>query len=118
MPAKNPGMRNSWTLALSPTGLALSAIVVIAASSLQAFPLLAAQAQSTLPMLAKATSDNRGKRAVTAADVIEMSVLEPPTVEGTHFAELSVQFSPDRSRFVVIVRKGNLKTDAVDYSLL
>jgi dipeptidyl aminopeptidase/acylaminoacyl peptidase len=107
-------MRNTlWTRLSWLNRVSLGVTIIILASSGQLYPMVGIATKAAL-----STSDNSHKRAVTVSDMIEMNVLAPPTVEGTHFAELSVQFSPDRSKFVAVVRKGNLKTDDVDYSLL
>jgi hypothetical protein len=61
------------------------------------------------------------RRPATVADVIRMrSVVGPDAVNGPSGGPVAgfAAFSPDRKRFVIIVRKGNLEQNTVEYSLL
>ena len=56
---------------------------------------------------------------VTMEDVIEMNRLADPVyLGGGSSAGRVAQFSPDETEFVVVLRKGNLKSNSNDYSLL
>ena len=58
-------------------------------------------------------------RPVTTTDAITMTELSAPLfLSGTADTSKAVEFSPDGSRFVTIVKKGNLDADTNDYSLL
>src|SRR5580704_1946064 len=59
------------------------------------------------------------KRAVTVADAIEMTQLgEPAYFLGDAEHTQVAHFSPDGTEFVIVVRKGNLKQNTNEYSLL
>jgi hypothetical protein len=63
----------------------------------------------------KASSSSRTtqtKRPVTVADSIRMTNLGEP------FSRTPVQFSPDRSCFFIILQKGNLENNSVEYSIV
>src|SRR5512146_1990243 len=59
------------------------------------------------------------KRPVTVADGIEMTQIGDQTYLDD-FAKTGnvVQFSPDRTKFAFVVRKGNLSKDTVEYSII
>lgn len=62
------------------------------------------------------------RRPVTVADSIEMTRVAGPTdvrdrYTGAVFSDFAV-FSPDGSRFVVVVRRGNLDQNTMEYSML
>jgi dipeptidyl aminopeptidase/acylaminoacyl peptidase len=58
-------------------------------------------------------------RPVTIADAIEMTKLADPTYGGAGSSAGRVaQFSPDGRKFVVVVKKGNLKNNTNEYSIL
>ncbi len=59
------------------------------------------------------------KRFVTVADSIRMTNIDNPNyILGTWGRDDVAAFSPDGKRFVVIVKKGNLEQNTVDYKLL
>jgi dipeptidyl aminopeptidase/acylaminoacyl peptidase len=59
------------------------------------------------------------QRRVVVADAIEMTRLEAPQYfSGRASTGLVAHFSPDGSRFVVLLRKGNLEHDSNDVSLV
>jgi hypothetical protein len=59
------------------------------------------------------------KRAVTIADAIEMTRLADPRYNfGGSAKNLVAKFSPDKGKFVVALRKGNLKENTNEYSLM
>ena len=59
------------------------------------------------------------KRFATVADSIRMTTIDNPNYSlGTWGRDEVAAFSPDGKRFVVIVKKGNLEQNTVDYSLL
>ncbi len=59
------------------------------------------------------------KRAVTVADTIEMTRLADPQYNfGGSAKNLIAKFSPDKGKFVVALRKGNLKENTNEYSLM
>ena len=59
------------------------------------------------------------KRPVTVADSIQMTRLgDPSYTDGAPSKGLVAKFSPDGKKFVVILKKGNLKTNANEYSLV
>jgi dipeptidyl aminopeptidase/acylaminoacyl peptidase len=66
----------------------------------------------------QASTSASGKRPVTVADAIEMTRIAgspyPAVRPKTGFAE----FSPDGSRFAIVLSKGNLRQNTNDYSLL
>lgn len=67
----------------------------------------------------KAPSDPSAKRFVTVGDTIEMTRIagDPHyTLAASHFP--LAYFSPSGQQFVVVLRKGNLKRNTNDYSLL
>lgn len=60
-----------------------------------------------------------GKRPVTVADSIQMTRLGDPLYNnGAPSKGLVAKFSPDKKRFVVILRKGNLENNTNQYSML
>ena len=65
------------------------------------------------------SGETGAKRPVTIEDVIEMNRLADPVyLGGGSSAGRVAQFSPDETKFVVVLRKGNLKNNSNDYSLL
>jgi dipeptidyl aminopeptidase/acylaminoacyl peptidase len=59
------------------------------------------------------------KRRVTIQDAIEMTRLaDPEYLGGDSSAGRVAQFSPDRTKFVVLLRKGNVDSNTNEYSLL
>jgi len=64
-------------------------------------------------------SAERSKRAVTVADAISMTKLGDPSYwNGAPSRGLVAHFSPDGSKFVVVLRKGNLEQNTNEYTLL
>jgi len=60
-----------------------------------------------------------GRRPVTIPDAIEMtSLADPYYLGGRSSAGRVAQFSPDGTKFVVLLSKGNLGSNTVEYSLL
>jgi dipeptidyl aminopeptidase/acylaminoacyl peptidase len=60
-----------------------------------------------------------GKRPVTVADSIEMTIDgDPWYYRGSSLPDRIAQFSPDGTKFVVVFRRGNLDHNTNDYSLL
>jgi dipeptidyl aminopeptidase/acylaminoacyl peptidase len=58
-------------------------------------------------------------RFVTVADSIRMTTIDNPNYSlGTWGRDDAAAFSPDGKRFVIIVKRGNLEQNTVDYSLL
>jgi len=58
-------------------------------------------------------------RAVTVEDAIEMTRLaDPGYLGGGSSAERVAIFSPDKSRFAVVLRKGHISTNSNEYSLI
>jgi hypothetical protein len=58
------------------------------------------------------------QRAVTIRDAIEMtSLADPYYLGGKSPANGVAQFSPDGTKFVVLLKKGNLESNMVEYSL-
>jgi dipeptidyl aminopeptidase/acylaminoacyl peptidase len=65
------------------------------------------------------TENSATKRPVSAADFIEMARFGDSLYnDGAPSKGRVAKFSPDGKRFVVILRKGNLQTNANDYSLV
>jgi dipeptidyl aminopeptidase/acylaminoacyl peptidase len=58
------------------------------------------------------------QRPVTVSDAIEMSEIVPPPVQAGTESESAALFSPDGSRLAVIVKRGDLRTNANVYTLL
>jgi dipeptidyl aminopeptidase/acylaminoacyl peptidase len=59
------------------------------------------------------------KRPVTVADSIQMTRLgDPQYTEGASSKGLVAKFSPNGKRFVVVLKKGHLETNANEYSLI
>src|ERR1700730_3488333 len=59
------------------------------------------------------------KRSVTVADSIQMTRLgDSSYADGTPAKELVAKFSPDGSKFVTILKKGNLEANTNEYSLV
>jgi dipeptidyl aminopeptidase/acylaminoacyl peptidase len=64
-------------------------------------------------------SETPSKRPVNIADSIRMTTIDNPNYSlGTWGRDDVAAFSPDGKLFVVIVEKGNLERNTVDYSLL
>jgi hypothetical protein len=64
-------------------------------------------------------SETPSKRMVNIADSIRMTTIDNPNYSlGTWGRDDVASFSPDGKQFVVIVEKGNLERNTVDYSLL
>ena len=73
-------------------------------------------ALSAFSVCAKRSGAESLKRGVTIADSIGMTRIGDPSFE---YSDSSVAvFSPDKKRFVVITRKGDLSNDTNKYSLL
>ncbi len=67
----------------------------------------------------RADEDSERQRPVTVADAIRMTKIgNPAYYRGAPSSGRVAQFSPDRKKFVVILRKGNLTKNSNDYSLL
>src|SRR5882724_3825664 len=59
------------------------------------------------------------KRPVTVADVIQMTQIGDEDYDGgSSFKHRVAKFSPDRTRFVILVREVNVKLNTNRYSLL
>lgn len=59
------------------------------------------------------------KRPATVADSIQMTRLgDPSYTAGNRSNGLVARFSPDKARFVVVLRKGNLEANTNEYSLV
>ena len=73
-------------------------------------------------VLGAATADDemtRGGRPVTIEDAIEMTRLaDPGYLGGGSSAGRVAIFSPDQSKFAVVLRKGHISTNSNEYSLL
>src|SRR5690242_1450564 len=68
---------------------------------------------------AQTHTSTHGKHAVTVADCIEMTRLADPFYAvGAASTGLVAHFSPDGNQFVVVLKKGNLRDDTNEYSLL
>lgn len=71
------------------------------------------------PLLVRCSAQCRaGQRRVTVADGIEMGEFAPPAPSLYPEPVVPGLFSPDRSRFAVIVRRGDLSNNTVRYTLL
>jgi dipeptidyl aminopeptidase/acylaminoacyl peptidase len=96
---------------LDALGLKLASVVVMCVSFVTS-----GEAQDHLQ-----ASDKSG-RWVTEADIIGMTTLgnwkDLYTGASSTSAGLITHFSPDGSKFVVVARKGNLKDNTIEYSLL
>ncbi len=58
-------------------------------------------------------------RPITVADTIEMTRLgDPDYYSGASSRDRVARFSPDGSKFVVVIRKGNLRNNTNEYSVL
>src|SRR6266850_1632138 len=59
------------------------------------------------------------RRPVTVADAIEMTEFgDPDYLDGGSGRHGVAQFAPDGKRFVIVLKRGNLKTNTNEYSLL
>ncbi len=96
--------------------LPLKALPVCAVSLLlllRAVSLPSANGQSTLAL------KSAGPRAITVADAIRMTKLGHPAYwSGASSRGLTAQFSQDGTKFVVILRRGNLALNTNEYSML
>lgn len=59
-------------------------------------------------------SEEHNTRPVTVADSIEMTQLGAPDYPG----DVSVRFSPDRKHFVIVTKRGTIRSNTNDYHLL
>jgi hypothetical protein len=75
-----------------------------------------ASALSFLLVAPVASARTGNRRAFTVADSIEMRLVGSPRFG--YLSQDPAQFSPDRTKFVIVVRKGNLKDNTNQYSLL
>jgi dipeptidyl aminopeptidase/acylaminoacyl peptidase len=67
----------------------------------------------------RAAQPQAEKHAVTVADAIEMTrFADPQYTNGGPSDNLVARFSPDDRRFVVVLKRGNLKDNTNEYSLL
>ena len=73
-------------------------------------------ALSLLLVMPAASGSTGNRRAFTVADSIEMRLVGSPRFG--YLSQDPAQFSPDGTKFVIVVRKGNLKDNTNRYSLL
>ena len=92
-------MRSKWCRAFWFINCITLVIVFLA-------PGIVAQSGATVP------------RSVTTDDAIEMTRLADPTYEKGNFENGEpAQFSPDRSKFIVVLRKGDLQKNVNIFSI-
>jgi hypothetical protein len=78
-----------------------------------------ADTTESAPLTVGSDRPNVLKRPVTIKDAIEMRTLaDPDYLGGRSYAGRIAQFSPDGTKFVLVLRKGNLLKNTVEYSLL
>ena len=103
-----------------PPGLSWASILLLMVCSTFGFCMRHAEEQRTVARTSQAKSESAPvKRPVTVPDFIQMTRLgDPQYNDGAPSTGLVAKFSPDGKRFVVVLRKGNLETNANEYSLI
>jgi dipeptidyl aminopeptidase/acylaminoacyl peptidase len=100
--------------------------LIICGRSLACFVISILTSFSMIVRVAHATGVQQGKvpkthndRAVTVVDTIEMTQFgDPEYLDGLSARYKPALFSPDGNHFVVVTRKGSIKKNTNDYSLL
>jgi len=105
---KEPAMLRYHVNKLLPFGVSLLV------NSILITPTCLGVVTSTWKSTEKKEEAEHQRRRVSVADCIRMARFAK-TGEG--FSPNTVQFSPDRKRFVVVIKRGNLEKNTVDYSL-
>ena len=106
------------TLRRAP-GLSRASILLLMVCSSYAFCIRHAEESGAVARTSPAKSESApGKRPVTVSDFIRMTRFgDPQYTDGVPSKGLVAKFSPDGTRFVVVLRKGNLETNTNEYSL-
>jgi dipeptidyl aminopeptidase/acylaminoacyl peptidase len=81
-------------------------------------PILIAALVFNVPIERNIAQCSPDRRHVNVADSIEMTEIVPPRLQSGRESDSAALFSPDRRKFAVILKKGDLKTNTNLYTLL